>query len=135
MYKEKDFNRTDRKEANTHMAANIYYYRDKDNKRKTLDLTDRNKMYAAANVVNQTGKAFYSKCLDSKGNSQVDFNKPAGMPTKIQKKAYRSNTQNQQMDGLYKPDKFLARPAFINHTRTEYNIMNPYQKDVQQKLT
>ena len=59
---------------------------------------------------------------------------PAGMATKIQSKAYRANTQSQQVDGLYKPQKFVTRPALLNHTRTPYNIMNPNQAQDLEKV-
>ena len=83
--------------------------------------------FQAAKDVNHDGKAHYSKCLDNKWTSQVKIQDkmPAGMGTKIQSKAYRANSQSTQVDGLYKPQKFITRPALLNHTRTPYNIMNP----------
>ena len=44
-------------------------------------------------------------------------------------KAYRSNTQSKQVDGLYKHEKYSQKPVLLNHTRTKFNILNPMQKD------
>jgi len=60
--------------------------------------------------------------------------KPAGLATKIQKKAYRANTQSNDNNGL-KIEQYSKRPAFLNHTRTPYNIINPCQEDVQSNLS
>jgi|DEB0MinimDraft_12_1074336.scaffolds.fasta_scaffold06505_3 hypothetical protein len=91
LYRNKDMNKTDRSMAL--MSPSVYYYRGDNDQMKMMDLSDRKKVFDVAKEINLTGKAFYSKCLDNKGGSQVTINdKPAGQPTKIQKKAYRANT-------------------------------------------
>ena len=59
--------------------------------------------------------------MDNKHSSNVvisDTMPPAGLLShKKQTKAYRSNTQSRQLDGLYKPEKFSKKVALMNHTR------------------
>ena len=72
--------------------------------------------------------------LDGKGASRV-FNTAtagandaaAGVPSQIQKKAYRANTQSRQVDGLYNPAKFSKRVNMSNHSRVHYNILRPVE--------
>ena len=68
--------------------------------------------------------------MESKGSSNVVISDiiPAGLNThKKQTKAYRSNTQSRQLDGLYKPEKFTKKPQFMNHTRVDYDPLRPNQ--------
>ena len=51
-------------------------------------------------------------------------------PFKMQKKAYRSNTQSQQVHGLYNEQKFRSKPSFLNYTRSDFNIIRPTQSNV-----
>ena len=79
------------------------------------------------------GKNFYSKCLDAKGNSQINLGHRTSLPAgdignnKIQKKAYGGHTQSRQVDGLFKHDKFLNRTQLLNHSRVDYNILRPFE--------
>lgn len=130
LYSENGFNVTDRYLKGQDQKAGegpMYHYKGADNKLKKLNLMNQIEAFRAAKEVNGDGKAHYSKCLDNKWTSsvQIQDKMPAGMSTKIQSKAYRANTQSQQVDGLYKTQKFINRPVLLNHTRTPYNIMNP----------
>lgn len=89
-----------------------------------------------SNDINQPARVFYSTMLDGKGSSRV-FNfatagttpndTAAGAPSRIQKKAYRANTQSRQVDGLYNPEKFTKRVNMSNHSRVHYNILRPVE--------
>lgn len=69
--------------------------------------------------------------MDNKGRSNVAFTQRehaagyAEQVNKIQKKAYRANTQSRQVDGLYKEAKYTARPSLMNYTRSDFNILRP----------
>lgn len=97
------------------MLKSFYHYYKTEDDRNVIskhDLPDKKSTFAVGRYINQSGKAFYSKQLDNKGRSKVAFTErdhAAGYTqstNKIQKKAYRANTQSRQVDGLYKEEKF-----------------------------
>ena len=63
-----------------------------------IDLNDKNVIFETSKVMNHAGKVLYSKQLDKKGASRVSMcdREAAGIESqnKIQKKAYRANTQS-----------------------------------------
>jgi hypothetical protein len=99
---------------------------------KTCNLNASNRL-DTSNEINQPARVFYSTMLDGKGSSRVfDFcsaaaanASPAGVPSRIQKKAYRANTQSRQVDGLFNPEKFTRRVNMSNHSRVNFNILRP----------
>lgn len=55
--------------------------------------------------------------------------------SRIQKKAYRANTQSNQVDGLYKPGKFQTRVNLLNNSRVDFNIIRPNETKDSLKAT
>ena len=114
LYMEKGYNQTyKRRNLSTSRdavdAKNFYYqFRRHNGELGGVNMKDTKAVFECGMDINQDGKVHYSKCLDLKGNSAVEITdkQPAGMPNKIQTKAYRANTQSKQIDGLYKPEKF-----------------------------
>ena len=87
--------------------------------------------------INKGAHAQYSTQLNNKGKSKIAFTErdhAAGYiqaSNKIQKKAYRSNTQSRQVDGLYNPEKFAQKVNMLNHTRVDFNILLPQNNRLQ----
>ena len=110
-------------------SGNLYLYLGQHMDIQALDLADKKGVFDCGKAMAAEGKTFYSRKLDDKGASRVeiapDYRAATADNAKIQKKAYRANTQSRQVDGLFKPDKFTARATLLNHTRANFNILRP----------
>jgi hypothetical protein len=86
-------------------------------------------MHEISKFMNHDGKAYYSKMLDDRfgSNCFADQTQAAPAGARIQKKAYRANTQSNQVDGLYKTEKFEKRTNLLNNTRVDFNILRPLE--------
>lgn len=111
-------------------SRNVYLFMTtEDKKLQICDLENNKQVFKCGKIINKEGKVHYSNKLDNKGHSQVQLNsqfkKNIGDNNKIQKKAYRTNTQSKQTDGLFKLDQFQNRTSFLNHSRVNFNITRP----------
>ena len=137
MFREKGYNDTSNNfspgSQSAHMMQSFYHYYggDGDKAVKILDKQDKKSAFGVGRYINTSNRNFYGRQLDNKGRSKVAFTERehaagfAEQTNKIQKKAYRANTQSRQVDGLYKEAKFTARPSYMNHTRSDFNILRP----------
>lgn len=80
------------------MRNNYFHYDGPQISVNKIDLNDKNVIFETSKVMNHDGKMLYSKQLDKKGASRVSMcdRDAAGIQgqNKIQKKAYRANTQS-----------------------------------------